>query len=270
MSRLLDALDSGRVVLMDGAMYTELHGAGLPENECAELWNLRYPDKVRAVHQRFVEAGAEVLLTNTFQANPAALGKHGHQSRIIEINEAAVVLASMGPADALDPDAVRVMVGSLRAADGLLLETQSNTKLLEAVLPVSGALPVLFSFTFLRNAAGIIVTQEGLTPEDCARSVRGMAIGALGVNCGREIGMQEIIEIVKRYRGASDLPVFARPNAGTPTVTGDQWLFPHGAEEMAERIPELREAGVAMVGGCCGTTAGHIAAFRAALQGCQA
>jgi methionine synthase I (cobalamin-dependent) len=229
-----------------------------------------------------VEAGAEVLLTNTFQANPAALGKHGHQSRIIEINEAAValareaaghrtyVLASMGPADALDPDAVRVMVGSLRAADGLLLETQSNTKLLEAVLPVSGALPVLFSFTFLRNAAGIIVTQEGLTPEDCARSVRGMAIGALGVNCGREIGMQEIIEIVKRYRGASDLPVFARPNAGTPTVTGDQWLFPHGAEEMAERIPELREAGVAMVGGCCGTTAGHIAAFRAALQGCQA
>ncbi len=74
--------------------------------------------------------------------------------------------------------------------------------------------------------------------------------------------MDEIIEIIRRYRQESDLPLFARPNAGTPRKEGDQWIYPHSPEEMAERLPELLEAGVCMVGGCCGTTPAHIAAFR--------
>ena len=90
---------------------------------------------------------------------------------------------------------------------------------------------------------------------------RGYDIAALGVNCGRDIGMDETIEIVRRYRDHTDLPLFARPNAGTPKQKGKRWVYPQSPEMMAERLPELLEAGVSMVGGCCGTTPDHIAAI---------
>jgi len=85
---------------------------------------------------------------------------------------------------------------------------------------------------------------------------------ALGVNCGRDIGMEDVIEIIRRYRNVTDLPLFARPNAGTPKRVGKRWVYPHTPAAMAARLPELLEAGVAMLGGCCGTTPEHIAAFR--------
>src|ERR1700682_1498 len=115
MSRFLDALRSGRVLLMDGAMGTELQRAGLKPGECGELWNLTHPDKVRAIHQAYVDAGAEVLLTNTFQANPAALARHNLDGQLGVICQAAVdlareaagpdrwVLADVGPCQN-DPD----------------------------------------------------------------------------------------------------------------------------------------------------------------------
>src|SRR6516162_11232433 len=93
MSRFLEALRSGRVLLMDGAMGTELQRAGIQEGECYELWNLTHPDKVRAIHRAYVDAGADVLLTNTFQANPIALGKHGLGDRIELIISQAITLA---------------------------------------------------------------------------------------------------------------------------------------------------------------------------------
>ena len=93
MSRLLEILQSGRVLLMDGAMGTELQRAGIGENECYELWNLTRPESVRAIHERYVAAGAECLLTNTFQANPRNLAKHGLQDALEEINRTAISLA---------------------------------------------------------------------------------------------------------------------------------------------------------------------------------
>jgi methionine synthase I (cobalamin-dependent) len=87
-------------------------------------------------------------------------------------------------------------------------------------------------------------------------------VAGIGVNCGRDIGMDEVIEITRRHRQVTDLPLFARPNAGTPTRVGERWAYPHTPEKMASRLPELLEAGVTMVGGCCGTTPQHIAAFR--------
>jgi 5-methyltetrahydrofolate--homocysteine methyltransferase len=87
-------------------------------------------------------------------------------------------------------------------------------------------------------------------------------VAALGVNCGRDIGMDEVIEIIRRYRQVTKLPLFARPNAGTPQREGERWVYPQTPEMMAERLPELFEAGATMVGGCCGTTPEHIAAFR--------
>jgi 5-methyltetrahydrofolate--homocysteine methyltransferase len=296
MSRLLEVLDSDRVLLMDGAMGTELQRAGIGEGECYELWNLTHRDRVRAIHQAYVDAGAEVLLTNTFQANPAALARHGLLDRGQAIWDAALslahsaagpepfVLADIGPLGSEVGmreawrlwEALKEWIAS-SAAEVLLLETASDVldlitlRKMMAVRKMFGLLgveefPILLSFTYRRAADGSIRNIHNWWPEACIRKAKPYGIAALGVNCGRDIGMDEVIEIVRRYRGMTDLPLFARPTAGTPTRVGDRWVYPHTPEAMAARLPELLEAGVCMVGGCCGTTPAHIAAFRPILD----
>jgi 5-methyltetrahydrofolate--homocysteine methyltransferase len=281
MSRFLSALHSGQVLLMDGAMGTELQRAGLRPGECGELWNLSKPDQVRSVHQAYVDAGAECLLTNTFQANPVTLAKRGHADEIDLIIHAALrlareaagaerfVLADIGPfASEWRADLMQQTVQSLRTADAILLETFSDLDALWLVkygcLPAlePNATPVLLSITYLRSPSGTLTTQGGQSPEVYARLAGQYGIAALGVNCGRDIGMDEVIEIIRRYRQASDLPLFARPNAGTPRREGNRWVYPHSPETMAAKLLQLLEAGVRMVGGCCGTEPAHIAAFR--------
>jgi len=160
------------------------------------------------------------------------------------------------------------VVQSLRAADALLLETHSDLHALWAVkyacLPCleEDDVPVLLSVTYRRTPDGVLTTQGGQPPEVYGRLARQYGVSALGVNCGRDIGMGEIIEILHRYRQVTELPLFARPNAGTPARLADRWVHPQTPEEMAARLPDLLQTGVAMVGGCCGTTPAHIAAFR--------
>jgi 5-methyltetrahydrofolate--homocysteine methyltransferase len=285
MSRLTETLRTGRVLLMDGAMGTELQRAGIRPGECYELWNLTHPDRVRAIHHAYSCAGAQCLVTNTFQAHPSALKKHGLQDRLAELNTAAVaiarsacgtdgfVLASIGPSGQELPLTVWAeLVRSLHAADGLLLETWSGLQGLAALeelrqaSPELAALPVLLSLTYRREPSGEPRTQEGLAPEAIAEQVRDSGLTALGVNCGRDLGMDEIIDIIRRYHQVTDLPLFARPNAGTPTRRGDRWVYPQTPDAMADRLPELLAAGIAMVGGCCGTTPEHIAAFHPVVE----
>src|SRR5205814_3734550 len=125
------------------------------------------------------------------------------------------------------------------------------------------ALPVLVSATYYHDTAGKLKTYTEHSPEAIAQQARGIpGVAALGVNCGRDISMDDCAEIIRRYRSVTDLPLFARPNAGTPTQVEGQWVYPRTPEAMAAKLPELLEAGVSMVGGCCGTTPAHIAAFR--------
>jgi 5-methyltetrahydrofolate--homocysteine methyltransferase len=289
MSRLLELLASGNVLLMDGAMGTELQKQGLLEGECAELWNLSRPERTRAIHVAYREAGATCLLTNTFQANPAALSKHGLGSRWEEINRAAsslarsaagadaLVLADVGPGIGLPLDELetyRRFLRSFAEADGLLLETQSNCADLERVLrgrdhaDTADRLPVLFSVTYHSDAGGRIDTwEEKQPPEYYAECAAQLGADALGVNCGRDMHLPAIIEVIRRYRRVTSLPLFARPNAGTPERVGNRWVYPRGPEQMAAYLPDLLEAGVSMVGGCCGTTPEYIVAFRARMEG---
>jgi 5-methyltetrahydrofolate--homocysteine methyltransferase len=281
MSRFLETLRTGRVLLMDGAMGTELLRAGLKAGECGELWNITEPDRVRTVHQAYQDAGAQCLLTNTFQANPVALAKHGKSEHLEAINRSALqlarsvagahhfVLADIGPVEEeWRKQPLMQVVQSLRGADGMLLETHSDLHALWAIkyacLPSLEAaeVPVLLSVTYERTAQGVLTTHGGQPPEVYGRLAKQYGVAALGVNCGRDIGMDDMIEIISRYRRVTDLPLFARPNAGTPARIANQWIYPKTPEEMAARLPGLLEAGVAMVGGCCGTTPAHIAAFR--------
>ncbi len=284
MSRFLEALHSGRVLLMDGAMGTELQRAGIGEGECYESWNLNHPERVRAIHQAYADAGAEVLLTNTFQGNPAALARRGLGDRLEDVLQAGLrlardvagemgfVLGDVGPFETSTDfgrlGQSRQIVEAFRGADGLLVETASDDHdllgFLQARLVAKAVetLPVVFSLTFRRLADGRLNSAGGRRLEDCIREALCFPIAALGVNCGRDIGMGDVIEIVRRYRAVTDLPIFARPNAGTPTRDGDRWVYPLTPEALAARLPELLEAGACMVGGCCGTTPEHIAACR--------
>jgi 5-methyltetrahydrofolate--homocysteine methyltransferase len=269
---------------MDGGMGTELQCAGL-EGDCAELWNLTRPESVRAIHERYVNAGARCLLTNTFQSNPRALQRHGLRHQMEEINQAAIeiaraaggpgcfVLGDIGPlGDGASEEQIRDLVASLRGADALFLETCSNRQDLDPLMetvrqqPPADRLPVLFSLTYRKTAAGQIATNAGMAPDDVARDISSAGIAALGVNCGRDIGMEDVVEIIRRYRSAAEIPLFARPNAGTPERVGSSWRYPHTPQAMASRAPELLDAGVAMIGGCCGTNPDHIEAFRLRIE----
>jgi methionine synthase I (cobalamin-dependent) len=285
MSRFHEALRSGRILLMDGAMGTELQRAGLKDGECGELWNITKPGQVRAIHQAYLDAGAQCLLTNSFQSNHAALAKGGLADKLETINRAAIdlarsvagdkafVFADIGPIEeSWQKEPIQRVVESLRGADAILLETFSDLDALWAVkygcLPVIEAeeTPVLLSITYLRTADDVVTTRGGQTPEVFARLATQYGLAGLGVNCGREIGMDQVIEIIRRYRQSTDMPLFARPNAGTPLRERGRRRYPRTPEQMSARLSELLEAGVRLVGGCCGTTPEHIAAFCAVLK----
>jgi methionine synthase I (cobalamin-dependent) len=283
MSRFLETLHSGRVLLMDGAMGTELQRVCGDEGECFELLNLTHPERVRAVYQAYLKAGAEVLLTNTFQANPIALQRVGAEKDLPSIRQAAVdiaysfrssqfVLLSVGPIVSGPPYREFANVKGLRELwtfdpllDGFLLETCSTPRVqwaLHRLTAFSANWPALLSLSFQRDCKGKLTTRSGHSPEWFAVRAKKWGASALGVNCGQDLGMEEIIEIIRRYRDQTDLPLFARPNAGTPQRIRNRWVYPHTPEAMAARLPELLEAGVSMVGGCCGTTPAHVAAFK--------
>lgn len=273
-------------------MGSELYQAGLEPEECAVEWNLSRPERVRAIHQSYFDAGARCLLTNTFQANPCALVLHELEERLYDIHTSALkiandvsqgqamILASVGPIciQGLDQEfpeweELKETVRSLLEAsernslqlDGILLETCSTERALSAsgylrqfVLPEE--MPLYLSIAYERQSGGEIFSHGGQRPETFAKHAHSHGVDAIGVNCGRDIDLDTMLDIVKRYRTVTELPIFARPNAGTPQRVENQWSYPLSPDEFADRVIDFVEAGVSMIGGCCGTTTAHISA----------
>jgi methionine synthase I (cobalamin-dependent) len=296
-SDFLRALRSGKVLLMDGAMGTELQ----------RLHNSNGVDLALQVHSAYTAAGAEVVLTNTFQANPSAheQWQHAIQTARRARPRARFVLADIGPIDKLTRALAAAALASCWTADGILLETWSSLPALRTLARARtrSSPPLLVSFTFLHAAHDELMTFAGATPEACARAAQRCGAAAIGANCGKEIDMDDMLEIVQRYREACDLPIFVRPNAGTPKPSrtghsplppgeglgvravgrqprrflpnpqplswgerGAGWRYPRTPKAMAAWLPALLGAGVRMIGGCCGTTPDHIRAFRAVVD----
>ena len=255
---------------------------GLKPGECGELWNITHPEKVRAIHQAYVDAGAEVLLTNTFQANSAALERHNLAGQLGMICQAAVdlareaagpdgwVLADVGPFSVAEEDhEVAVLPPRLApmGVDGVLLETWSDpTPFWRAERTPSAATSRSADTGFTDLPARPAKARRKHRQPIPSRIGRWMekyiGIAAIGVNCGRDIGLSQIIEVVEAYHNTTHLRAFVRPNAGTPKQIEDHWAYPHSPQYMASWLPELLTAGVSMIGGCCGTTPAHIAAFK--------
>jgi methionine synthase I (cobalamin-dependent) len=247
------------------------------------MWNLARPRDVTRVHAEYLAAGAEVLLTNTFLSDPVSLARHHIEDRLDEINSSAVALARRAPGprrfvvgdigpiltpgryeEFSDRDALRRTAASLADADALLFETCSTPAALLAVEHVLhrvaevDGLPLLLSLTYHRKD-GELMTFSGHRPETFARHAARHGVSALGINCGKEMNLADVAEVIRRYRDETDLPLFARPNAGTPGADG---RYPRTAEAMATGMAEVIASGARMVGGCCGTTPEYIAAVR--------
>jgi 5-methyltetrahydrofolate--homocysteine methyltransferase len=280
-----------RVLLMDGAYGTELQHRGLEPGGCGECWNVDRPDAVRSIHRAYADAGAEVLLTNTFGGSRIALDRHGAGDRVAELNRAAArlarelaggdrwVLGDMGPIGGfLEPlgehtvaeveTAFREQAEALieGGADGVLIETMTALDELSAAIRAAreaGAPFVIASLAFDATRVGPR-TMMGVSPEEAAAAAVEEGADALGANCGSGLDLGGYADIIRRYRSAvPDLPLLCRPNAGTPRRVGSEIVYDLGPEAMAAGAGGLVEAGVRVLGGCCGTSPEHIARLAA-------
>lgn len=297
MTDLLSVLAS-RPLLCDGAMGTELLAGGLGSGECGVLWNAEHPEGVRRVHQAYKEAGCRLVTTNTFGGSASALARHGLAPRAAELNlkgaqnarriaeETAWVLGDIGPfGDFLEPlgeMTAEELLGIFRAqagalveggADALLVETMVDPAEMEIAVAAAkscGGLPVLATYAFKKTDAAGFRTIMGTGVEEAVE--RAVAAGAdvVGANCGTDLSFPDYLELARQLvRAAGATPVILQPNAGSPQYAGSTAIYHATPEEMAALVEPLLEAGVRIVGGCCGTSPAHLAAMSRRVPGNQ-
>ncbi|MDR1066977.1 MAG: homocysteine S-methyltransferase family protein [Clostridiales bacterium] len=274
-----------KTLILDGAMGTMLQKAGLDAGELPELWNIKRAEDIVAVHKLYVEAGADIVTTNTFQAHEQKLSGYGVS--VEDVIRAAVknakasgaryVALDVGPAgqllepmgtlkfeQAYDMFARQMICGEKNGADLIIIETVSD--LYEAKAAVLAAkentsLPVFCSMTFQEDGRTFV----GCDPVSAALSLSGLGVDALGVNCS--VGPKELASVVDELLRYSSVPVFAQPNAGMPEYVDGRTMYNISPKEFAGHIRGFVEKGVRIVGGCCGTTPEFIREIVRAVDG---
>lgn len=265
-------------VLTDGAWGTQLQARGLAPGDTPDLWNLSQPLKVAEVARAYVEAGSQIILTNTFGGNRFRLAEARAADRVVEINEAGVrisreaaggnvlVFASIGPSGKMlvngDVTAEELLAAfseqaaalARGGADGLVVETMSDLE--EATLAVRAAkktgLPVVASMVF-DFGKDHDRTLMGTTPEQAAAGLMEAGADVIGSNCGQ--GIAGFVQICARLKAAApNCPVWIKGNAGLPKVISGRITYETTPQEFASFIPALMDAGANFIGGCCGTS----------------
>jgi 5-methyltetrahydrofolate--homocysteine methyltransferase len=288
MKALLERLRSGEVLVGDGALGTQLIARGLKPGEAPEALSLSRPEVLEEIARQYLDAGADLITTNTFGGSPARLRQYGLEERTEEINRAAVeivrrvagsrcyVAGSVGPSGhVLKPygDAEPLEIGAgferqiaaLAVAGADLVCIETMTDLAEAVLAVRAAraaasgIPVMATMTFEKTRRGFF-TVMGASIEQAVEALSEAGADILGSNCGN--GSDLMVEIAREFRARTRKPIAIQPNAGVPELRGVVVVYPEEPGFMAERAKALMALGVSLIGGCCGTTPAHIRAFR--------
>jgi 5-methyltetrahydrofolate--homocysteine methyltransferase len=287
MGKIIDQIKNGKVLVSDGAWGTFLQQKGLKVGECPEEWNITHPDEVFDIAKSYIEAGADMIETNSFGSTKFKLEKYGLGDKVFELNKAAAeisrkaagdkfVLGSVGPTgkilmmgDVTEDElyeAFKDQVKGLEAGgvDAIMIETM--TDLDEARLAIQAAkkntgCEVFCTMTFDKTVNGEFRSMMGISPADMVNTLINAGADLIGANCGN--GIADMIGIVEEIRKAnSEIPVLVHANAGMPHYHDGQTIFPETPDEMAVLVPKIIAAGANIIGGCCGTTPGHICRVR--------
>ncbi len=288
MKSLLARIQSGEIVVADGAMGTMLMARGLESGKAPEAINVERPEVLEEIARLYIEAGADIVQTNTFGASPLKLAKSNLADKTREINAAGVraarnaagnsvfVSASVGPSGRIlkpygdtEPQEVyesflaQITVLVESGIDALSIETMTDVSeallALKAAKEASSNIPVIVTMTFEPAAKGF-VTIMGTSVARAAKELEAHGADVVGSNCGN--GMEQMVRIAREFRACTKLPIIIQPNAGLPQLKGREIVYPETPEFFASKVPELMDAGVSIIGGCCGTTPAHIKAIR--------
>lgn len=284
----LKRLKSDKPMVSDGAWGTQLIKAGLRAGECPEKWNLEYPERISKLAKNYVEAGADLIETNTFGGSSLKLAHYDLAEEAYDINARAAeisrkaagntvwVMGSIGPTGKMlvtGETEQEVMYQSFLeqatalaagGADILLVETM--TDLDEAAIAVqacleSGTLPVICSMSFEKTRDGSYKTMMGISPRDLLARFENTEVAAIGSNCGK--GTDELLEIAGELRSMSPgMPLLIQANAGIPQYKEDQVVYPDRPKDWEPYIEELIKLKINIIGGCCGTDPSFIRLIR--------
>ncbi len=292
MSNWLNEMLSKEILVVDGAMGTMLQNRGLPPGACPDEWNLLKPEILKEIYTEYLQAGADIIKTNTFGATRSKLKMHGLADRTREISHAGVrtareaaasfrdgvlVVASVGPigrliqplGDLTFQEAYEEFFEQCRAlveagADLILLETFADQEEMRAALLAAkdaGDIPVIASFTFDKRGR----TFFGVDPETAAVLVTKLGADAVGANCS--VGPENLAPVVQILTRSTNLPVFVSPNAGMPQLVDGKTVYLETPEVMGEYARRFVEYGANLLGSCCGSTPAHTSAIARAVKG---
>ena len=287
-ARWRELIDEHRTIVADGAMGTMLFANGLMFGDPTEVWNLTHPDVVRQIHRGYLEAGSQILMTNTFGGNRMRLSLHGLQDRVGELNQTAAILlrsevdsaggdalvagdigpsgAILAPTGTLDYDEAVDIFAEQAAAliaggvDLIWIETMSDLleikAAIEGVRRVAPGIALITTMTFDTRGH----TMMGVSPEHAVASLAAWGADAIGGNCGN--GPDELITVIERMRAADpDVVLVAKSNAGMPELVDMRAVYRSDPDTMAAAALTMRGAGASVIGGCCGSTPAHLQAI---------
>ena len=291
MKRITQLIKSGKLLVGDGAWGTMLQNSGLSTGECPESWNLLHRDKVLAIARAYVEAGANLIETNSFGGSPFKLANYQMEDKASQLNsfaaeisreaagQQALVLGSIGPTGKFLLtgevtreeliDGFRKQMLALRdgGVDAICLETFYDLD--EAHCAVAAArentdLEIICTFTFTKQPDNTFKTMMGVDPSTVVDALSNWGVDIIGTNCGN--GFADMVSIVTEMHEANlDIPLIVQANAGLPQMSGDKLIYPETPDIVARIIPDLVKAGANIIGGCCGTTPEHVRVIRGVL-----